>query len=101
MVADMMIDVVTESRGRVPQRVAVRQTYARTGCAGDVSRCKIRCATIDGYCGASGPQRFFSSSVAVCCGAPKFGNGNAAKIPRVWSCIRCCMSMNSFALCSR
>ena len=45
-------------------------------------------------------QRFLSSSPG--CGAlPKFGNGNAANMPRVWSCIRCCMSMNSFALCSR
>ena len=46
-------------------------------------------------------QRFFSSSGAVCCAAPKLGNGNAANMPRVWSCIRCCMSMKSFALCSR
>ena len=54
-----------------------------------------------GCCGASGRQRFFSSSGADCCAALKLGNGNAAKMPRVWSCIRCCMSMNSFALCSR
>ena len=46
-------------------------------------------------------QRFLSSSGRVCGGAPKLGNGNAANMPRVWSCIRCCMSMNSFALCSR
>ena len=46
-------------------------------------------------------QRFLSSSGAVVRGAPNAGNGNAENMPRVWSCIRCCMSMNSFALCSR
>ena len=29
------------------------------------------------------------------------GKGNAENIPRVCSCIRCCISMKSFALCSR
>ncbi len=52
-------------------------------------------------CGAPTRQRLESSSAPVCGGAPKFGNGNAVNIPRVWSCILCCMSMNSLALCSR
>src|SRR4029079_11797360 len=46
-------------------------------------------------------QRFLSSSAGACPGAVKFGNGNAVNMPRVWSCMRCCMSMKSFALCSR
>src|SRR5205085_2060610 len=43
---------------------------------------------------------YFLSSSELC-ETPKLGKVKVEKRPRVWSCIRCCISMKSFALCSR
>ena len=81
---------------RAWQRARSRMTpSSRPRCTAASAPQQARC------CGAPRAQRFLSVVGAPCGGAAKLGNGNAVNIPRVWSCIRCCMSMKSFALCSR
>ncbi len=46
------------------------------------------------------PRHYAYLKISEGCG-PKPGNGKDVNRPRVWSCMRCCMSMNSLALCSR